>query len=213
MGCLARIGCLIVLAVLLVGAWFTRNRWLPDRFRPETASVMTDGWQKVTPGGVQRTRAALVRLDEPRGPVFQTLSAGDIVSFALSEASPAARQAADSIVARVEGGRLVVRARVKTAELQARLGPLGGVLGERETVELSGTFVVVRPGLGGFVVQSAKVGAVALPSGMIPRVVQEVEHGSRPAALPSDAIPLPLPRSVGDIRVASGKVNVYKNTQ
>ena len=28
MGCIARLGCLVLLALLAIGAWFTRDRWL-----------------------------------------------------------------------------------------------------------------------------------------------------------------------------------------
>ena len=80
-------------------------------------------------------------------------------------------------------------------------------------VELSGTFHMLKPGLGEFEVQSARVGQVALPQAMIPRLIQSIDHGARPAGMRSDALPLPIPDYVGDIRVANGKVTLYKTVK
>ena len=85
MGCLARLGCLILLVVLGVCAWFTRGLWIPARLRPPPPIVNT--WQPVTDAGAARTQDALEKLSQARGPVYQTLSAGDVASLAFSEAS------------------------------------------------------------------------------------------------------------------------------
>jgi hypothetical protein len=36
---------------------------------------------------------------------------------------------------------------------------------------------------------------------------------ARPAGIDDDALPLPLPAYIGDIRVANGKVTLYKNVR
>ena len=211
MGCIARLGCLIVLAILAVAAWLTRGVWLPDHFKSE--SVAEGTWQPVSDAGATRARTAIDKLGQPRGPVFQTLSAGDVASLAFSELSRRATGAVDSVAAKVEGERITMRASVRLAGLGGQLGPVAGVLRERETVELSGNFLVLRPGVAGFVVQRAQVGAVTLPQGMIPRLVQEIDRSGRAQGLPENALRLPLPSYVGDIRVANGKVNLYKNVK
>ena len=89
---------------------------------------------------------------------------------------------ADSVAARVDADRLTVRARVDfTSTCAASSDPLASMLGDREMVEMSGNFHMLQPGLGEFEVQSAKVGQVALPQAMIPRLIQEIDHGTRPA--------------------------------
>ena len=212
MGCIARLGCLVVLAILGVAAWFTRNTWLPEEYRTRAPAPAT--WQPATNAGAERARGALTKLSQPRGPVFQTLSAGDVAALAISEMSPAVARAADSVSARIDGDRMTMRANLKLDQLKGKLGPLAGMLNDRETVEMSGTFVVVKPGVGGFVVQSAKIGRMAVPQAMIPRLVQEIDGGVRRAdGLPENALRLPLPSYVGDIRVANGRVTLYKNVQ
>jgi hypothetical protein len=212
MGCIARLGCLFVLAILCVVGWFTRDRWLPARFRT-TPAATTSTWQPVTPSGADHTKAALSKLSERTGPVFQTLTAGDVASFAFSEFGKRVGGSADSVAARIDGERMTVRASVRLADLKGKLGPLGGMLADRENVEISGTVQMVKPGLAALVVHTAKVGRIALPQGMIPRLVKEIDNGRRPEGLPENALPLPVPAYVGDIRVGNGKVTLYKNVQ
>ena len=213
MGCLARLGCLIVLVVLCIAGWFTRDLWLPERFRSSAAKAAASGWQPATPAGATRARNALDKLSQPNGPVFQTVSAGDVASLAVSGAGRAFGETVDSVAAKVEGNQLTMRARVQTADLKGKLGPLASMFGEHEMVELSGTFYVVRSGLGAFHVSSARVGRLTVPQAMIPTLVKEIDGARRPEAMPANAVPLPIPGYVGDFRIANGKVNLYKNVK
>ena len=68
MGCIARLGCLVVLAILLVAGWFTRDRWLPEQFRTHASVTPSSvksgaGWQPITSAGAERTRVALDKLN------------------------------------------------------------------------------------------------------------------------------------------------------
>ena len=212
MGCLARLGCLIMLAILAVVGWFTRSMWLPERFR--TSAPMAEAtWQPISTAGANRARTAMTKLSKPRGPVYQTVSAGDVASLALSEAAVNTNGVADSLAAKIVGDRMYMQANANMAPVKGKLGPLGSMLKNREHVELSGKFLVVKPGMGAFVVHSARVGDVTIPEGMIPRVVDQVVRTQRPQGLPPNALPLPLPSYIGDIRIANGRVNLYKNTQ
>lgn len=214
MGCIARLGCLVLLAILACIGWFTRSMWLPERFRPHTTATVVSGrWQPATTAGAQRAREALARLSQPKGPVFETLPAGDLASLAVGELTDRVGGSADSVAARVDGDRLTARARVDFSTIRGKLGPLATMLSDREMVELSGGFHMLQPGLGEFEVQSAKVGQVALPQGMIPRLIQELDHGKRPANMRTNAFPLPMPAYVSDIRIANGKVTLYKNVK
>jgi hypothetical protein len=211
MGCLARLGCLILLVVLGVCAWFTRNMWIPAKLRPPPAIVNT--WQPVTNAGAARTRDALEKLSQTRGPVYETLTAGDVASLAFSEASRTVAGSVDSVAAKIDGDRMLMRASVATASFKSSLGPLAGMLRERERVELRGTFHMIRPGIGEFEVEEAKVGQVILPKGMIPRLVRAIGGTIRPQGLADAALPLPVPPYVSDIRIANGKVTLYKNVK
>jgi len=211
MGCLARLGCLILIVCIGIGAWVTRAMWLPASFR-EHPPVAANTWQPISQAGAARTRAALDKLSQPRGPVYQTISAGDAASLAFAETIGQKGQV-DSVEARISGSAMLVRARVATGNLRNNLGPLAGIVGERETVELTGTFNMLQPGVGEFVVNRAMVGQVTLPSGMIPRLVRELDKQPRPEGIADNALPLPVPTYVSDIRIANGKVTMYKNVK
>ncbi len=216
MGCIARLGCLIVLAVAAAIGWFTRDQWVPARFLPRPAVVAkAPEWEPLSNVGAQRTRDALAKLSEKSGPVFQTLSGGDVTSYVFSELVKQLPPSTDSIQTRVIGETVMLRANVRLADIggAGALGPLASMFGDRETVELSGTFYVMKPGLAEFQVQGVKVGGLTVPHGMIPKLIGQMKKGDRPAGLSADGLPLPIPRYVGDIRVANGKITLYKNVQ
>jgi hypothetical protein len=216
MGCIARLGCLILLAILAVAGWFTRDRWLPERFRTH-AELTSPGtaWQPLSDAGAQRTQAALAKLSQPRGPVFQTLAGADVASYVFHELATRLPASSDSVQAMVAGDRVSVRANVNLSELggTGALGPLAGMLSGREPVQFTGTFRVIRPGLAEFQIQGAKVGKLDLPHGMISTLVGRMDRGRRPPGVDADALPLPIPRYVGDIRVANGKITLYKTVE
>lgn len=216
MGCIARLGCLFVLAIAAVVGWFTRDRWLPERFRPRVvASATAPTWEPLTETGAARTRAALDRLSQPRGPVFQTLSGADVASYVFGALAKTLPASADSVQAMVSGERISLRAVVQLSDLggAGALGPFASMLGDREPVQFSGALRVVKAGLGEFQIQQAKIGAITVPRSVIPTLLKRFDRGARPAGVDADALPLPLPAYIGDIRVANGKITLYKNVQ
>jgi hypothetical protein len=217
MGCITRLGCLFVLVVAGVIGWFTRDRWLPqltDRLTHRPAAVATtERWEPLSDAGADSTRAALTKLSEPRGQVFQTLSPGAVASYIYREAVRRVPNAADSVEAMVNGDKLSMRAIVPLASLGGALGDAVGIVGDHERVQLTGTLRVLKPGLAEFDVAEARVHGLPLPKGMIANLIGRFQPGPRPAGIDPSALPLPIPRYIGDIRVANGKVTLYKTVQ
>jgi len=114
----------------------------------------------------------------------------------------------------VSGDKVSMSAVVKLSDLgdSGALGSLG-MLGDHAPVQLTGTIRMVRPGLGEFQVDDAKVRGLSLPHGMISTLMARFDRGARPSGVDADALPLPLPAYVGDIRVANGKITLYKNVR
>lgn len=220
MGCIARIGCLILLAILMVGGWLTRDRWMA-RLRHTPARVVLPAapavprWEPLSDSGAERTQAALSKLSRPTGPVFATLAGGDVASYVFKALARRLPPTADSIEAAVVGGTVMLRASVRMADLggASALGALGGVLGDRARVELTGTLVMIRPGLVDFQVDKVAVQGVAIPGAVIPGLLKRLVAGQRPAGLSDAGIPIEVPRFVGDLRVANGRVTLYKTPQ
>jgi len=214
-GCFVRLGCLAVVVVLLIFGWLTKDRWLP-RITGRQAVVVAPapGWESVTDAGVERTRAAFEKLHSPRGPVFVTLTPGDVASYfyRLYAREPSLR--ADSISARGVGNRVSVRANLQLSALKeaSSLGPSAALLGDRQRVELTGTFHVVKRGLAEFQVLDMKVGDVTVPAALIPRMIRQIYPGPPVPGVAPDALPFAIPLDMGDIRVSNGKIIVYKTT-
>jgi hypothetical protein len=215
MGCIARLGCLFLLAILAIAGWFTRDRWLPERFRTHAEAVPTTIWQPLTEAGAQRTEAALTRLGQARGPVFQTLSGADVASYVVHQLASRLPASTDSVQAMVIGDRVALRANVRLSELggAGALGPLGGMLGDHEPVQFTGALRVIRPGLAEYQIQSVKIRELSVPRGMMAALIRRMDRGERAPGLDAAALPLPIPRYIGDIRVANGKITLYKTVE
>jgi hypothetical protein len=216
-GCLRRIGCLVVI-LLAVAGWFTRDLWW-GRARgllghePGTATAAAGGWEPISQEGAQRGERAVRALAQPSGPVFVTLRAGDLASYAFLSLAPQLSPSLRDAQASVVGDRMYVRSLVSLRELAGAggLGAMGGMLAERDTLLIGGTFDVLRPGLAQLHVRELRYGSFPLPERMIPAVVQRVRGRDARGAEP-DALPVPMPPFIGDVRVARGKITLYRST-
>jgi hypothetical protein len=217
MGCIARLGCLVLLAILAFAGWLTRDRWMhniPGR-SPSVATVPAEQtWQPLTPAAAERGRRAIDALNSPSGPVFANLSAAEITAYVSQAAGRMLPASADSVEAAVIGDQILLRAIVPMKDIAGSgvLGPLGGLLNDRERIQLGGTFHVVRPGLSEFQVRTVKLREFSVPSGAIPRLVQQITKGKQVEGIAKDALPVPTPRNLADVRIANGRVTLYKTT-
>jgi hypothetical protein len=120
----------------------------------------------------------------------------------------------EPISAAVIGDALYVSAIVPMKDIAGTgaLGPLGGLLNSREKITIGGGFRVVHPGLSEFQVREIKIRDFKVPSGALPRLVQQISRGNRPEGIAADALPVPTPRNLADVRIANGKVTIYKTT-
>ena len=219
MGCIGRIGCLVLLVLLAAGAWIFRDRWLPmvngGSRGADTSAVVTarEGtWQPITPQGGERARRALASLQQPNGPASVTIGVPDLAAYVYQELARQLPPSADSVESMAQGDRLNVRASIRLQELGGRdaLGPLAAMLGDRERLQIGGNLRVVRPGLGELVVREIRVGQLPIPQGLIPRILSRTSRRDRPAGVSESGIPLRLPEYIGDLRVAGGVVTVTR---
>ena len=216
MGCIARLGCLVLLVLLGCVAWLTRDRWTPYvHLSSPPVAVASNHWQPLTAAGAARAQSALDTLSHVEGPVFQNVAPGDAAAYVMKALLGRAPEASDSASAMVVGDALHVRAEVKLRELggTAALGPLASMLGDRERVELGGTFHVVHPGLTEYRVTEIKIGSFSVPSAVIPKLLARVPRGAGMNSVSPDALPIPTPKYLVDIRVADGRLTLYKGTK
>jgi hypothetical protein len=214
MGCIARLGCLILLICLAVGAWLTRDRWMHRITGSPAVTSTASGWEPLTPTAGAAGKRKLDALANPSGPVFTNLSASEVASYVFQTVARTIPTSADSAEAAVIGDALFVRAVVPMRDIAGTgvLGPLAGLLNDRERLQLGGAFRVVRPGQSEFEVREIKLRDFKVPTGAIPRLVQQISHGNRPEGISPNAIPVTTPRSLADVRIANGRVTLYKTT-
>jgi hypothetical protein len=146
--------------------------------------------------------------------VYANLSADEIASYVVQAAGGAFPASADSVEAAVIGDVLYVRAIVPTKDIASSgvLGPLAGLLNAREKVSLGGSFHVVRPGLSEFQLRDVKLREFSVPRAAIPRLVQQITKGKKTPGVADDALAVPTPPSLADVRIGNGRVTLYKTT-
>ena len=216
MGCLRKLGCLLVVVVIAVAAFLTRDMWMryiPGRTRADSTQLTTgERWQTLTPDGAQRAKQALGRLQSPRSPAYTTVMPGDLAAYIVQELSRTLPPSADSIQAAAIGDRLCVRTVVRIADLgdKGALGPLAMLLGDRERLQLCGVLRIIRPGFGELQVKEFRIRDFNVPQALIPRLVRQISRGTRPPELSEDGLPLQTPPYIGDVRVQNGQITIYK---
>ena len=216
-GCLRRIGCLFVLCIAAVAAYLLRDRWMPylPRFGSApraTAAVAGPEWEPVSDAAAARARRAIESLGRRSGPVFVNMPPGDLASYfyiALAQQLP---PSADSIEAAAVGNRMYVRAVISLDDFKAAdaLGPLAGIVGRRERLQMGGTFAVIRSGLAQFLVEDVRLGELPIPRPGIPKLLRQIRRGSIPPGVADTGLPFVIPTYLGDARVANGKITLYK---
>ncbi|MFL5620808.1 MAG: hypothetical protein ACJ79A_20700 [Gemmatimonadaceae bacterium] len=204
-----------MLALLAVGGWLTRDQWLPKLTgRPTTESAALPTWQPLSPEAGARGKKKIDDLSSSVGPVFSNLTASEVASYVFQTVARTIPESADSAEAAVIGDALFVRAVLPVREIAGTgvLGPLGGLLNDRERLQLGGTFRVIRPGLSEFEVREIKLRDFKVPTGAIPRLLQQISRGNRPEGVAPNALAVTTPRSLADVRIANGRVTLYKTT-
>jgi hypothetical protein len=213
-GCFRTVGCLTVGALVVVGAYVSRDIWLPKLTGKRPGAYVQ--WERVTEDRGERARNEISSLGTTSGPVFTTLSASDVSALVLAEAQRRYPGAVQSAEAAVVEDQVKVRASIDLSQLRGMtgLGPLESMLGNsRQNVELTGTLDVVRPGVAELRVKEVKVGELIVPPPAIPQVVSRLSRGQREPGVAADGIPFPIPPYIGDVRVGKGKITLYKTVK
>jgi len=215
MGCLRRIGCVMVIAVLVVVAWMMRDSWAGrSRVAPPPRSVASPDvhWEIMTPVGADHAQAQLDSMQRPVGPVFANLAPGDLAALIFKELRAQLPESADPTLATVMGDHLFVSATIQLKDIgpDQDLGPLSVVLTQRTKMEFGGTLDVVRAGLAEYRVTSLKLGDLQVPGPMIPKVLDHLNR-SRVVGMAPDALPFPVPAHIADVRVHGNRITVYRS--
>ncbi|MEQ1692733.1 MAG: hypothetical protein ABMA00_15690 [Gemmatimonas sp.] len=241
MGCLSRVGCLVVVAGAGAVGWWLYGDRLPSeltRAAGRAADKVGEATGGITPseeatrrgsartpeariawatiGATADTRSggeAIAALTRRDGPAYVTLGAADVAALLSSALPKQLPKSASSPQLALDGDQLLVRAAIDVSEI-AGDGTLGRLLGTaltgRDSVRFGGTIEPLRPGFAQYRVESLRVKGMDVPPRLIPVFVGAMRRGPRAAGLADNALALPLPRSVADLRIANGRLTLYK---
>ena len=188
------------------------------------------GWVTVNADApVAPTTNPLAPLRRRNGPAYVSLAADQVAGLLaplLAQLPPSAITAQVAL----DGDLLLVRTAVSLSDFTGQ-SAIGAVLGKalvgEDTLFLAGPLEPVRPGLAQFRVQELRLKGIDVPTRLIPGLVGSlrgaaqrpgaerpdagaVDSGSGAGALAADALPVPLPTSVSDVRVVNGTLTLYR---
>jgi hypothetical protein len=220
-GFFRRLGCLVIVIAILAAVWY----WYARVEEPSaaskatttggTATAVSSGWQPLSATAADRGRIVVQSLGRQSGPVFANLTPAEAASYIFTvlakQLPPSAKNAEASIV----GDRLYVRSDVDLKDFGGAkaLGPLGMLLGERDSVRFGGTINMLKPGLGEFLVQEVKLGRIDVPSTLIPRLLGQMKRGKTVEGISQNGLPMVMPAYISDVRISNGKITLYKSVR
>ena len=221
-GFFRRLGCLLLIIVLLIAAWYWYAR--VDSKRTVTSTTTIDaangsansGWQSFTPADAERGNTAIQAFNRPSGPVFVNLTPAEAGSYLLSLVSRQLPPSATNAQAAVVGNRLYVRSEVEWKDFgdSRALSSIRMLLGERDSVLIGGTIAMLHPGLAQFHVEEMRLGKFDVPAPLQKRIVAEIKKKEKSVpGVAQDALPVVLPSYISDVRIADGKITLYKSVR
>ena len=208
----------IVIIGLLVGLWYFYAR---VEKAPATSTIPAAGvpavseWQPLSDAAGAQGQAAVQSLSSRSGPVFANLTGAQAASYIFfvvaKQLPPSARNAEAAII----GDRLYVRSEVDLKDFggSSALGPIGMVLGDRDSVRLGGSINMLRPGLAEFLVQEVKLGRLDVPSALVPRILSRIKQGKPVEGISQNGLPMVMPAYISDVRIANGRITLYKSVK
>lgn len=215
-GCMFRMGCAILLLVLGALGWQFRDRWVPKVKAMVTVEtpVASAGWAPITAAGGTRAKERIASLARRGGPAYVTLTPTEFASYVLGSALSTVAAGDTSTQAVVQDGLLYIRTRVRLADLGGKdaLGPLARMFNDTESVMLAGTLEAVRPGLAQFRLKDVAVRDLKVPRSAVGALIKRWGPTPRPDGLATDGLAVTLPNDVVDLRIADGKITLYKQT-
>ena len=203
---LAGVGCVTILVVGAVGAFHYRDQvWgFIDSVRGEPRGRLADTTGVVgipSDGALRSARRKEARMAAAGGPAEVELSADELAALVADELDPIARRALDSIRVVLLPDRFALEAQLLTAGLdRGLLGPLGDMVDAREPVRIAGPATVAGPGVVAWRPDAVTLRAFPFPEGVVARLVDAI------MGVHNGAVPIPVPATVGAIRIEAERV-------
>lgn len=216
-GCLKgifKLGCLAAVVGALALAWWFREpilrtgaRWFGgSQALPPVGDTAVGA---PTPAATASGKAKLASLGTAGGggPDSVVLTPNEMASLIGSGIDWTVRKTYDSLRVELREGELVLHARLDTRALPpGALGPLAGMVGPREPLQLGGTLTIERPGAARFMIREISLRGIAFPGPAVRSIARQMAGAS-----PDGAIPLKVDPAVSDIAIHPTGVVLYRS--
>jgi len=205
----AAVGCLVFLLVVGLGAWLFRDQ-LGDAYRRVTGreppfSMGVDS--TIGAPSVDALRSAERKessIDGGRSGMVR-LTADEVASLVGSRLQPDVRSAVESLRVILYEDRVALEGRIQlTVFGRDLLGPLAGMLDASERVRMAGPLEAGSPGTLSWRCDEFVLVSFPFPYAVIPALVNRMT-GRR-----DGTFPIPVPDTVGDVRVQPDAVILYR---
>lgn len=217
-GCLKGLFRLFLLVLLLVGGlvvWWYRApiARAVDRLvgRRDTAlPVVADtNVGAPTPSALAAAREKLAALGRRGGPDSVILSPNEMAALIGSGIDWKVRKTFDSLRVELTEGSLAVHARLDTRLIPPdALGPLHGLLAEREPIRIAGPITIARPGTARWSVREIALRGFPFP----PPVVKSLARQTAGADT-DGAVAITVDRGIADVAVHRAGVVLYRRAR
>ena len=214
-GCLkglVRLGCLAVVLVGALAAWWFREpilhtaaRWFGPRSTrlPPVADTAVGA---PTPKALSSSQAKMDRLKQPSAPDSVVLYANEVAAMIGSGIDWSVRKSFDSLRVELLEGSVAVYCRLDTRVIPPdALGPLAGFLNPMEPLRFAGPLSIERPGIARFKVQELSLRGMAFPGPMVTRLAQRVAGADA-----TGAVPLRVSPSFTDVAIHPTGIILYR---
>ncbi len=205
----AGIGCMTVLALGTLGAWY---------FRDDISDLYTSVVERDTgsasyeptighpsPGALESALEKERAISQRGGPERVEFSADEMASLIEDRLPSVAKRALDSVTVTLARDRFTLEAELETEQFgRDLLGPLRGMIDPREPIRISGPADVRVPGVIGWEVDEFRVASFPFPGPAIPVLVDRLTGGTGGVML------FAVPAEVDDLRIRPDGVTFYR---
>ena len=205
------IGLLLLLLIGAVAWWYrdpilhAASRWLGPR-RTALPPVADTAVGAPTPRAVTTGRDKLAELGRPGGPDSVVLTPNEMASLIGSGIDWTVRRTFDSLRVELLDGTFAVHARLETRALpKDALGPLGGMLAEREPLRIAGPIAIARPGEARWTIRELSLRGFPVPGAAVKQLARQVAGADA-----GGAVPIAVDRAITDVAVHPTGVVLYR---
>lgn len=206
MRCLIRLISLVILALLIAGAWIYRDnvRRLVHQTLGTALAVSSVG--RPTPAALASARHKLDSLQSFRRDSVR-LTPNEAASLLVAGSSVLPGSTFDSISIELGDRTLLVRTLVDSARIASRIRAfIPGTPSRYESVVVSGTLTPLRAGVGEFDVEHVSLHGIPLPVDVVARIVQASTGRTQGTTLN-----VVLPQVIGGFRVHPDGITIYRD--